>query len=256
MATLQMAIDAAGAVSGANTFAAAGDKISGVANRTINAVTGLSGAIGRLLAIGGASFSLVYLTKEALTAEKAQRDLSAALDVVGANTRENMAILRDYASHLQSISRFGDDAILSQMAFAKNTGVATTELKAATEAAIELAVVYRMDLENAMQLVSRAYKGQTEMLSRYGIILDTTKTKEEQWIQLKDQLRSKFDLIKKDADSTEGALQQLKNAVGDTAEAIATAWLPSIAAAAKATKDWLISQQDYLAMWSEKFIAG
>jgi hypothetical protein len=250
MTTLAIAIDAMAAQEGARKIVSATDSISAGAGKATNAFKVMGLSLDKLLALAGASFSFKYMVGQAMDAEKAQLDLAAALDIVGANTSSNMSILKAYATEMQSISRFEDDAILSQMAYAKNLGVQTTDLKTVTEAAIEMAVAYRKDLPSAMELTARAYQGHTEMLQRMGITLDKTKSKEEQWIELKDLLHGKFDLIQKDAESSIGSYERLKIAIGNTAEAIATAWLPSITEMNKSITDWLTGHEADFVYWS------
>lgn len=249
MPTLKLGIDARAAMTGAAAFAAATNTVKSAAASTMSVVTRLATALGTGLTAG-------YILKNALDQEKAYRNLSSALRLVGADTKNNLDILTRFSSEMQRNTIYGDEQILAQMTVLKNMGVHTTRLKEVTQAAIGLAAKYHMDLAPAVELVGRAYQGHTEMLARHGIALDTSKSKQDQFNQVMKVGVEAYALAIEETKTASGALLQLRNAVGDTAEAIGMAFLPMIKDSAAATKDWLLNNQDRITMWAEKFAAS
>ena len=180
------------------------------------------------LAMGGVT-SAINLVKGAFTElvqasnvqEAAVTDLNAALRNTGINADVVSPKLQAYASQLQNVTIYGDEAILSGTAMAQNIGkFAAEDLPAVQKAAIGLAAAYKMDLNTAFQLIGRAAKGQTGTLSRYGIVLDTTKSKEEQFSELLEKGAENFSIAKEQASDGAGALQQYANIVGDLKETL------------------------------------
>lgn len=153
--------------------------------------------------------------------EDAEVSLRAALRNTGLEVDNNFAKLKNYAAGLQEVTRYGDETILMGTALAQNVGkFSAEELPRVQKAAIGLAEAYRMDLQTAFQLIGRASAGQTQTLTRYGIVIDTTKSKEEQFQQVLETGIGNFSIAKERAESGAGALEQYSNIVGDLKEKI------------------------------------
>jgi len=131
---------------------------------------------------------------------------------------ENVKMYKDFAAGIQDVTKFGDEAVLQQIAYAKNLGVAEDQLKDTTTAAIGLAAKLGIDLKTSMMLMGRAALGQTQMLTRYGIILDETLTPQEKFNTLLKIGAKSFRLAEEAAKTTAGRFTQFKNKVGDTFE--------------------------------------
>jgi hypothetical protein len=112
------------------------------------------------------------------------------------------------------------------MTYAKNLGVQTSQLEAAAKAAVGLAAKYRLDLNSAMQLVGRASQGQTQMLTRYGIILEETLSPQEKFNALLKIGADSFSLAEAQAKTASGEIAQMNNAVGDYGEVLGEFILP------------------------------
>ena len=176
----------------------------------------------QLLAFGGGYILLNRGVKGAVRAfmeqEKAERSLMAA-------TNQSIGSFKKFASEIQKATIYGDELILSQMAYAKNLGVTTDQLEAATTAAVGLAAKYRLDLATSMMLVGRASQGQTQMLTRYGIVLSESLTAQEKFNAVLKIGAEAFHLAEADTETLEGAWTQFKNAAGDFSETIVGAWV-------------------------------
>jgi hypothetical protein len=146
--------------------------------------------------------------------------LESALRNAGDEIDNNSAKLQKFASEMQKVTVFGDELILQQMAYARNLGVTADQLDDAAIAAAGLAAKYSIDLKTAMMLIGRASKGQTQMLTRYGIALDETLSPQEKFNELLKIGAKAFQLAKDQAKTTSGALKQLSNSWGDLQEKI------------------------------------
>ena len=193
------------------------------------------------LAIGVALVAaFAWATKAAMVQEDAEMALAQALNETGDATQKNIQALKEYAALLQKTTKFGDEEILAQMAYAKNLGVSTDQLKEAAKAAIGLAAKYKLDLTAAMMLVGRASQGQTQSLTRYGIVLAEGMTAQEKFNAVLAIGTGAFSLAEGEARTTTGILKQLWNVIGDIAELIAAPFLPKLREAATATKEWAL----------------
>ena len=148
--------------------------------------------------------------------EDAVDDLEDALAAKGASGYGEQ--LQKLASDLQLVTTYGDEATMATMALGMNMGIPAAKMEDATKAAMGLAAAYKMDLNTAMQLIAKANAGNTSALSRYGIQIDETKSKQEQFAQVLAQGKQAFPLA--EADTLSGKLQQLANVWSDLTEAV------------------------------------
>lgn len=155
--------------------------------------------------------------------EKAENELSAALRNVGQSASFALPVMKKYASEVQRQTIYGDEAILSAAAYGKNLGINTAQMKDATTAAVGLAAKYNIDLNTSMMLVGRAAMGQTQMLTRYGIVLDETLSPQEKFNALLKIGAASFGLAKEESNTLAGGLKQMGNAWGDVKESIGQA---------------------------------
>jgi hypothetical protein len=155
--------------------------------------------------------ALTPLVKAALDSDKAVSDLRSTLAVTGEASGSNIAALRDQAKALQQVTIYGDEAILSAMSYAKAMGTQTDQLGDLTKAAIGLAAMYHKDLPQAVRLLALAQKGETGQLKEMGIVLDATRSKHGQYLELLDKGRQGFGIATEEAKSLTGQLAQLKN---------------------------------------------
>jgi len=203
------------------------------------------------LAIAG---SLAFASRAAMRQEDAIFGLVAALKVAGEYTPQVTKRLTDFASAMQKITIFGDEATIEQMAYASALGVSADKMEEAMKAAMGLAVITK-SLETATMLVARAAGGQTSMLTRYGIMLDETLSPQEKFNALLKKGAELFDLATAKAETTSGALKQMWNAIGDVAEVIGAALLPGIKAAGTSIKEWSERNQEQIGRWAEIVVA-
>lgn len=173
-----------------------------------------------ILAILGAS------TKAAMEQEAATEELRASLAATGGAAASTVKRLEAFASEMQKVTIYADEVTTSGMAYAHNLGVQTEQLEEATRAAMGLAAKYNIELKTAFMLVGRASQGQTQMLTRYGIVLDETGDKSQKFAQLLRIGASSFDLAKAKAKTTTGQMIQMRNAIGEIGETIGFTLIP------------------------------
>ena len=163
--------------------------------------------------------------------EKAEKKLEVALG-------KNITSLKNYASGLQQVTEFGDEAILSAQsligAFVKDE----EQLKKATQATLDLAAAKGMDLNTAADLVGKTLGSSTNALSRYGIEVDHAVGSSARLESLTQNISRLFGgQARASAETLGGAVEQMKNAFGDASEAIGTAFAPLIKSIAKTFKN-------------------
>ena len=206
-----------------STFALASKKASSM-------LTAFGAGIGLYAAYRG----IKSLTRAAMEQERVELELAAALRQTGDLTSSNLYELKQYATEMQRLTVYGDEATLTEMAYGKNLGISAAKLKDATKAAMGLAAKYKIDLHSSMMLIGRASMGQTQMLTRYGIIIDQSLSPQEKFNALLKIGADNFGLAKEAANTTAGKIEQATNAWGDLKEQVGVLALPGIAATAKA----------------------
>jgi hypothetical protein len=192
----------------------------------------ISGIPAKLGAIAAGAFALQKIgafladsVKEAIEAERQLSKLQNALNATNENTKENIKSFKDFASELQSASRFGDDLIISQIALAKNFGLTNQRSKDLVATAANLSAVLGSDLESSTQQLLKSLTGQ---LPRELKLLGPEFAK-----LTAEQLKSgaAIDLISQkfagraaaDAKTLFGSVQQLGNVFSDFKEKIGDA---------------------------------
>ena len=204
---IDIQVKARGAKKAGQDLGGVDNRLKGLARSAAGAAAGFFGA--RMLLSG---------MKEAIRLagiqEQAEKQLSVAL-------RGNTSALLKHASALQQVTTFGDEAIIgvqaSIAAFVKNE----EQIKAATEATLDIAVAMGMDLKAAGDLVAKTLGASMNAMSRYGIQVEGAVGSTERLESLTNNVAKLFGgQAKAQTETMAGALQQMENAVGDTGEAI------------------------------------
>jgi|LULN01.1.fsa_nt_gb hypothetical protein len=154
------------------------------------------------------------LFKAAAEQELAQKKLSTALG------RTSDALL-NHASAMQANTRFGDENIIETQAQIAAFIKDEEQIKKLTEATLDLAAAKGMDLKTAGDLVAKSVGSSTNALSRYGIVVSGSAKSTERIESAVKNISILFGGQAKDqAQTMAGALDQMKNAGGDAAEAL------------------------------------
>jgi len=199
--------------------------------------------------------ALTLATKAAMKQEDAVFLLGASLKAAGEYSRGAMRDFTDFAASIQQVTTYGDEEVLMLMQLEKSLGVSTDKLKEATRTAIGLAAATGRDVNSMAMYVAMAQQGEFTMLRRYIPALRTTTDKTKQLQILTEFAARGFEIAKARADTTSGALKQMKNAIGDVAEVIGAALLPSVKSAAIAIKNWAQENQQQIGYWAHRLVA-
>jgi hypothetical protein len=162
-----------------------------------------------------ATKALVNVTNDAIEAfgiqEKAESKLRAA-------TQTNIDGFKKYASELQSMTIFGDEAILNAQQLASSMGVSNDQLNQAAKDAVSLSSALGTDLSASMKLTANAMQGNFDVLSRYIPELKQAETDAEKQAIVQEKMAQGFKIATAEANTFSGKLEQLKNAQGDNLE--------------------------------------
>lgn len=201
-------------------------KLQGLDTSSENTFKKIAGYAAMYLSFRAVSSFAANAIKAYNEQEQAVVNLTAALRNAGQEITGNVASANRFASEMQKLTQYGDELTIGVMAQGINLGVAPAQIEQATKAAMVLAQKYSMDLPTAMTLLGRAGKGHTETLARYGITLDETATKEEQFQQLLKLGTDEFNIVTEAAESNIKTMQKYDNVIGDSMEVIGQRLVP------------------------------
>ena len=163
--------------------------------------------------------------------EMAEKKLEAALG-------KTSKTLLNYASSLQEVSMFGDEATIEAMSMMAAFTKDEEALKKLTEATLDYAAATGTDLNAAAQLVGRTFGTSMNAMSRYGVAVEGAAGSTERLESLTGNLAKMFGgQAKAQADTMAGSLQQMGNAVGDLAEKMGERLAPFVILFANSVKN-------------------
>lgn len=205
-----------------------------------------------IAAAAAAVASTILITKAAITQEKAEFRLAAALKMAGDYSKKTMDGLKKYAAQLQKVTTYGDETTLMLMQLGKSLGVDTEKLKEATKISIGLASALGRDAASMMQYVSLAMQGEFTMLRRYIPALRKTTDAVKQMKIVQDTANKGFGVEMAYALKTaSGALRQIKNTLGDVAEKLGAGFLGPIKRVRDSIVNWVENNQEKIDEWSK-----
>lgn len=174
-----------------------------------------------LLAIRAVGGFLKDSIQEALEAEKALKQLEAALAATGRATEANLVAFNDFAEEIQKTTRFNDDLVISQLAVAKNFGLTDQAAKQLINDAADLAAVTGKDLPEAVTVLLQALNGQGRALKILGPAFAQLTEEQLKSGAAQKLLQQNFgDRAEKDILTTAGALAQLGNTFNQLKETV------------------------------------
>jgi len=177
-----------------------------------NIMQGFAGAgvVGAVTAaIGETAKALDWAIGEASQAEQAIKNLSAAVERSGTSWDSVSKQTQDYMSQLQKTTVYSDEAIAGMIERLLTFGMTYDEAMKAAGTAVDLAAAKHIDLESAANIVGKAFMGNTAILQRYGIDVQTSK---DATAALKDAVAILSDGIKTSGDSLQGFSSTLEAA--------------------------------------------
>ena len=156
-------------------------KFQGTVNNLDAAAASMATRIGGWLA---AAFSVRKFYAELVSTEEAANNLAIAIKAAGANVDEMLPKLDAFANRMMNLTVHDDDLIKRTMAVGLQIGIQADQIERATKAAIGLSARYNLDLNTAMMFISRQAIGGTVAWGRYGIVIDETLSKAEQFNEI------------------------------------------------------------------------
>ena len=195
--------------------------------------------------------ALAYASSKAVQAygvqEAAEKSLGQALENTG--SKVPLSTLTKYASSLQKVTKFGDEAILASQALLVTLGgnFAEATLRKATTVMLDFSAVMGTDAKASALILGKALGDpirNVTLLSRYGIsftkqetekikVLTESNKKHEAQDLILEKLNKKFKGQARLAATGAGVLTQVSNAFGDVQEAVGKYLLPSFALISK-----------------------
>jgi len=160
--------------------------------------------------------------------ERVTNSLNQSLINVGIYTKELSQRYQEQAKALSQRTTFADEQIMEAQSqvqqFIGNTEV-SEEL---TQSILDFAAGMNVDLKTAARLVGQSIGSSTNALSRYGIQIDATASKEEKLAAVVAGLGNKFGGQAEAQAQGLGGLKQMRNAFGNVMEAIGKGLAPAI----------------------------
>ena len=158
--------------------------------------------------------------------ELAEKKLEAAL---GKTSQK----LLNQAKAIQKVTMFGDEQVIEAQALIGSFVKEEDAIMAATEATLDLAAAKGMELTVAADLVSKTLGSTTNALSRYGIEVTGAVGSTERLESLTGNLADVFGgQATEQTETMQGAMEQMKNAVGDAGEALGEVLSPAVTSVA------------------------
>jgi hypothetical protein len=174
----------------------------------------------------GLARTFTSLAKAAFETESAVRKVEAAMKAAGDFSEIASSDMQKFAKNLQNVGTVSDESVLQMVALAKGfvgTNAAAQELVAT---AVDFKEAASISFEEAVRRIGRATQGSVEDISKFDTrILKLTKTQLENGDATK-LLGEKYEgLNKAMADTAEGGILQMENAIQDLKSAFAGGFL-------------------------------
>ena len=162
--------------------------------------------------------------------EEAEKKLRFAL---GSNTQA----LLNQASALQKVTKFGDEAIIEQQAFLSSLEFTEDQIKSIIPVALDLSEATGITLESAVRNTAKTFSG---LAGELGELVPQLRGLTREQMMAGDAVKVMGELFagqaQAGAKTLSGQLEQLKNTLGDTAEAFGELLLPIVLPVARGFK--------------------
>jgi len=172
--------------------------------------------------------------------ELAERKLQTALG------RTSKALL-DQASALQRVTTVGDEAIIEQQAFLASLEFSENQIKSIISASLDLSAATGISLESAVRNTAKTFSG---LSGELGELIPQLRGLTTEQMKAGDAVKVIADLFggqaQENTKTMAGAIEQMKNAVGDAAEAVGAVLAPTVIKAANALKGAAEFSSDFL----------
>ncbi|HOR79235.1 MAG TPA: hypothetical protein PLG04_10700, partial [Anaerolineaceae bacterium] len=241
IAALYIKVDSSGVVTASRSLdelAGKSQKVEEATRKVTKATDSAASSMGKYITAAAATAAVMKLIQQSaqtfMEAEKATLRMAMAMKNQGDFSRAALNDLKAYASQLQKVTAYEDDATLSLMANLKSYGMTNEEVKKATKVAMDFASAKQaegMSVKTAAELLGKAYAGNTQTLARYGIVVGEIKDKSEKYNAVMKQLEQRFGgSAQAELLTYAGQWQKLKNQWSDIQEFLGIIFLKTLQA--------------------------
>lgn len=148
--------------------------------------------------------------------ESAEMKLQIAMRNAGIEAKTSTTELLRHADTLQRLTGIESSTIIEVEKLLTTFGLSVNEIKRATTAVLDFATATDVDLRTAAMTIGKAYQGQTDTLSRYGIKIDESIDKHHKYAAVLQQLESRFRGFAEMSGSTfAGSQKKLSSAIDE-----------------------------------------
>ena len=218
------AIDKAGSQSKnfGNSLSDTGGKAGGLGSVISSVTSGFGGfALGAAAAISAAK-KIGEAVKDLTEAYKVQARAETQLEAAARNNPylNNRAVsgLKDFASELQSISTYGDEALMPLMAQLAAAGRTEDEIRKIMSASVDIAASGVMSLDSAVTSLNKTFSGTAGLLGNQFSALKNLTQEELENGKAVDIMAENFRGMAEEVTKATGTSEQLANAFGDLKE--------------------------------------
>lgn len=177
-----------------------------------NAGKAIAVGIGSSLAAAGGA--IAYATKKYAEEEAINKKLALSINMVGGSVDKLVPQYSELADKIERITKLEASQVKVAMASALARGLSAEKMQKAVPAAIGLAARLGMDLNTAMNMVTRAGMGNIMMLQRYFPQLKNATTATEKWAMVLKLGAAGIPMARGEIDTISGAFLQMRKAVG------------------------------------------
>jgi len=183
---------------------------------SFKALLGPAAALGATLAAAFAGRKIIQAAQEQ---QDAVNNLAASLRNIGEESKQ--IELESFAAELQKVTVFGDEAIISQLAFAQAMGASADQSKEILTAATDMSAALGIDLNSAVRNISKTLGGYAGEL---GEVIPELKNLTQEQLQNGagvELLAKKYaGFAQSEIKTFSGSVAQLENSFGDLLEKI------------------------------------
>lgn len=188
---------------------------------TLNIGAGIGNRLAQIPSLINSSIS-AYARQEG-----AEANLAAAIRATGAQAKDAAESLKALASNLQSITTYGDEAILEMEALAVSLGVPADKMRECIEGAIGLSKAFKVDFKTATVMAAEVLQGSTQKLNEYIPALKNATSTAERLSLAQSAMARGFSQARAETETLEGAVRQCSNIWGDNAEIVGKSLAPA-----------------------------
>lgn len=174
----------------------------------------------RYLSFGALKDFASGVIAEFMEGDIAAQRLKASLASLGVASNATFEQISNLSSEIEELTRYAADEVVAALGQGLRLGLDPKIMDDAAKAAAGLAEKLSLDLGTAMALVARASNGNTSVLAKYGLKLDETKSKAEQFQDVLQIGKESFGLAEDAANTAQGRLDKMNVAIGNMRQAI------------------------------------